>query len=124
MRLIQNTGNERVIDLMRPLLKPGHHLDLTTPSFSLFAFAELFQSLRDLERVRLLLPDESNELALLGNSANRTARNQLQTRWFARQCAEWMTNKAEIRRVNGNVPQGTLILLDREFHPKLVVQGS
>ncbi|EQD66409.1 helicase domain protein, partial [mine drainage metagenome] len=35
-----------------------------------------------------------------------------------------MTDKAEIRRVNGNVPQGTLILLDRETHPQLVVQGS
>ena len=124
MRLIQNTGKERVIDLMRPHFKPGHHLDLTTPSFSLFAFAELFQGLQELEKVRLLLPDESSDLALLGNAADRPARNRLQTRWVARRCAEWITHKAEIRRVNGNVPQGALILHDSEFHPQLVVQGS
>ena len=124
MRLIHNAGKERVIDLVRPLLKPGHRLDLTTPSFSLFAFAELFQSLQDLEKVRLLFPDESNDLALLGNSANRPARNQLQTRWLAHRCAEWISNKAEVRRVNGSVPQGTLILLDQESYPQLVVQGS
>ena len=124
MRLIQNTGKERLIDLMRPLLKPGHRFDLITPSFSLFAFAELLKSLQVMEKVRLLFPGESSDLAFLGNVSDRPARNQLQTRWLARRCAEWMTDKAEIRRVNGNVPQGTLILLDRETHPQLVVQGS
>ena len=40
MRLVHNSGTDRVIDLMRPHLLPGQQLGCVTPSFSLFAFAE------------------------------------------------------------------------------------
>lgn len=38
MKLIQNTGTQRVIDLMQPHLKHGNRLDCVTPSFSAAAF--------------------------------------------------------------------------------------
>ena len=51
MRLIHNTGADRVIDLMRPHLQRGSQLGLVSPSFSLFAFAELRDALAGLETV-------------------------------------------------------------------------
>lgn len=39
MKLIHNTGADRVIDLMRPHLKRGNQLGCVTPSFSLYALS-------------------------------------------------------------------------------------
>jgi hypothetical protein len=45
MKLIHNTGTDRVIDLIRQHLKRGSQLGCVTPTFSLFAYAELIESL-------------------------------------------------------------------------------
>ncbi len=66
MKLVSNTGTQRVIDLIRPWLAPGHRLDMVTPSFSLFAFAELQKELTRLAGARVVLPKDNADLALLG----------------------------------------------------------
>ena len=43
MKIITNTGTDRVIDLIRSHLMRGNQLDVVTPSFSLFAFAEMLE---------------------------------------------------------------------------------
>ncbi|MEX0717722.1 MAG: hypothetical protein WD066_14100 [Planctomycetaceae bacterium] len=48
MRLIPTAGSDRVIDELRKGLAEGAALDLATPAFSLFAFAEV----RELRRRR------------------------------------------------------------------------
>ena len=93
MKLIHNTGADRVIDLMRPHLKHGNQLGCVTPSFSLFAFAELRDALTALERVQLVLPPGDAELGFLGVEGDRAARNRLQVRWLANQCAKWIGDK-------------------------------
>ena len=90
MKLIQNSGSDRVIDLIRPHLKQGHQFGCVTPSFSLFAFAELREALAKLERVQLILPPADDELDFLGSEGDRAARNRLQARWLANQCAKWL----------------------------------
>ena len=41
MKLIKNSGNDRIIDELRKILTPQSSLDIATPAFSLFAFSEL-----------------------------------------------------------------------------------
>ena len=110
MKLVRNTGTERVIDLVRPWLQPGNQLDLVTPSLSLFAFAEILEQAFRLAKARLLLPADGAELAFIGTEADRSARNRLQTRWLARRCAGRIEDKAEIRRADGAVPEGAIVL--------------
>ena len=124
MKLVRNTGTDRVIDLIRPWLKPGNQLDVATPSLSLFAFAEILDEASKLAKARLLLPPDGADLAFLGTEADRAARNRLQTRWLASRCAGWIEDKAEVRRANGAVPQGTIVLRDGEARPEQVVLGS
>ena len=38
MRLIKNSGNDRVVDDLRKTLAPGSELDIASPLFSLFAY--------------------------------------------------------------------------------------
>jgi len=124
MKILRNTGSERVIDVVRPWLSPGHQIDLVTPAFSLFAFAELLGGLRSVDKARIVLPAVGADLALLGGGADRPARNQLIGRWLAGQCAAWLKGKTEIRRASGAIPQSTVVLRDGDAHPRQVVLGS
>ncbi len=124
MKLIHNTGADRVIDLMRPHLKHGNQLGCVTPSFSLFAFAELRDALTALERVQLVLPPGDAELGFLGVEGDRAARNRLQVRWLANQCAKWIGDKVDLRRAAGPVPQGAAVIRNGQEQPEQVVLGS
>lgn len=124
MKLIHNTGADRVIDLMRPHLKHGNRLGCVTPSFSLFAFAELRDALTALERVQLVLPPGDTELGFLGVEGDRAARNRLQVRWLANQCGKWIGDKVDLRRAAGPVPQGAAVIRNGQEQPEQVVLGS
>ena len=124
MRIIRNVGSERVIDHVRPALRSGGRLDLASPAFSLFAFAELAWELSMSNGARLVLPDEGTDLAFLGTAADRAARNQLQAHWLARRCAEWISDGVEVRRANGPVPQGALVVRDKDGDPQRGVLGA
>ena len=124
MKLIHNTGTDRVLDLMRPHLKRGNQLGCVTPSFSLFAFAELRDLLSELDRVQLILPPDNEGLGFLGGEGDRAARNRLQARWLANQCAKWIGDKVELRRALGPVPQGAAVMRKPDATPEQVVLGS
>lgn len=124
MRLVQNRGGDRVIDLMHPLLAGGQALDCVSPALSLFAFAELREALMRLARTQMILPAEGVDLAFLGGEADRAARNRLQSRWLANQCAEWMAAKVQVRRATGTIPQGAAVLRAPAGEAQQVVLGS
>jgi hypothetical protein len=124
MKLVRNIGTDRVIDLVRPLIKPGSQFDVVTPSVSLFAFAEVLPQAAALARCRFLLPPGNAELALFGADADRPARNRLQTRWLAKRLLRWLDEKADVRRGPGPVPQGAFVMRDAEAQPIQSLLGS
>lgn len=124
MKLVRNTGTDRVIDLLRPEMREGRHLDAVTQSLSLFAFAELLEQMVSLARCRLVLPPAGADLAVLGSDADRAARNSLQARWLARRLAAWLSTNAEVRRATGVVPQGAFVVRDATAQPLQVLLGS
>src|SRR5688572_1577988 len=112
MKLIKNSGNDRVVDALREVLRPETSLDIASPAFSLFAFAELRSLLEEVAHCRLVLPITNGkgvDLSLLGAEADRPFRNRLQNRWLARQCGEWVRKKVEMRGAPAFLPQSTLI---------------
>jgi hypothetical protein len=124
MRLIQNVGQDRVIDLLHERMKPDHQLDCASPALSLFAFSELTKSFAKLKKVQLILPASTESLALLGGEADRAARNQLIARSLARRCYEWLNAKVELKRASSVIPQGIGLLRDPAGAPHQVVMGS
>ncbi len=124
MKLIRNTGTDRVIDLIQPHLRSGNQLDCISPTFSLFAFAQLRAALFDLGRIHLILPSEEGLLELLGADGDRADRNRLQARWLANQCLKWLSEKVDIRRALGPVPQGAVVMRAEDAKPEQVILGS
>lgn len=124
MRLLKNSGTDRLIDLLDPKLQKDSQLDLITPEFSLFAFSSLQSKLEAMKQSKIVIPAVDGELRLLGNEADRAARNQLQSRWLAKRCAEWTKAKAEIRLAKGKVPQGVAVVRDASGAAQQVVMGS
>ena len=124
MKLLRNIGANRVIDAIRPLLAEGNQLDVVSPTLSLFAFSETMRDVTKLSRARLLLPENGTDLGLLGTAADRGARNRLQARWLAKQCARWLQDKVELRRAQGTIPQGAIVIRDSGGKPKQAVLGA
>jgi len=110
MRLIKNAVNDRVVDELRKVLTPRSTLDMATPAFSLFAFAELQDALDGLSCCRLALPvGASDDLGLLGSGADRASRNRLEVRRLAKTCSSWVDRKVEVRDAPANLPQSMYV---------------
>ncbi|MCC7141967.1 MAG: helicase [Candidatus Eisenbacteria bacterium] len=124
MKFVRNTGNDRVIDLIRPSLCAGRRLDVVTPAMSLFAFGDLRTNLMNAGPCRLVLPPDDVDLALFGTGSDRPARNRLQARWLAAGLGKWLTDKADIRRAGSAVPQGAVVLRDERDLALLSLLGS
>lgn len=125
MRLLQNKGDERVIDELRASLVAGGSLDAASPALSLFGFAELCHLLRGLSGARLLVPTlHAGEQSLLGTDADRGARNRLVTQKLAADFAQWLRESVQVKGVPGPLPQATLIAKDAEGTPTKVISGN
>ena len=124
MKLIQNSGADRVIDKLRPQLAAARQFDVVTSALSIFAYAELMQELSTLEICRLIVPAAGSDLTLLGGAADRAARNRLQTRWLAGRFSNWLESKANVRYAFGGIPQGAFVSRDGDGRPLQVLLGS
>jgi hypothetical protein len=125
MKLVRNTGSDRVIDELRSLLAPQSFFDLASSEFSLFAYAELRDLLEKLETCRIVLPNaEAADLGLTGSDADRPFRNRLQLRWLARDCGTWIRRKADVRIAPGRLPQSILISGLPASENQRVITGS
>jgi hypothetical protein len=125
MKLIRNTGSDRVIDELRQSLMPQSSLDMASPAFSLFAFAELRQLLEKLDACRVVLPAANeSDLGWTGTDADRAFRNRLQVRWLARECARWIQKQVEVRGAPASLPQSILIVGKRESDLHRVITGN
>lgn len=121
MKLLRNSGNERVIDQLRAWLAPGSSVDLMSPAFSLYAFAELRNLITKAGQCRILLGDSSTVSGFLfGGPADIAARGKLQGRWLAKVAADWIRKHAEIRYAPTAPPQ-SLVLISGDAGPRALM---
>jgi SNF2 family DNA or RNA helicase len=124
MRLIQNAGKDRVIDLLHSQINLNDQLACASPALSLFALSELAQAFAKLKKIELILPSISESLGLLGTDADRAARNRLLTRSLAKHCLLWLNSKVDLKHATATIPQGIGLLKNAAGEPRQVVMGS
>jgi hypothetical protein len=123
MKIIGNTGAERVIDRWRQAGTECTSLDVVTPHLSVFAFAAMRNELEHMQRARFVLPADIDALQTLGSPADRAARNQLRSHYLLARMAHWLRSTAEIRSTTDHIQQGLLVLSKQE-QPSFALTGS
>ena len=105
--LLDNKKNGRVGDVLRDNLQNGSRLSIISGLFSIYGFDALKKELNRIDKVRLLFSKvETSNLgelhfqALNGDEFERRFKNQLNQTQIARECAEWLAKKADIKVVN------------------------
>ncbi len=94
--LIDNKTNGQVGAELRKAVSRNAKLSVLSGLFSLYGFSELKDALGKIDSVRLLLP-EADEAGLIGGVNDRRFRNQLNMASVARECADWVRKKVEVR---------------------------
>lgn len=125
MKLLNNQGNDRVIDELRRVLPGAAALDVATPTLSLHAFAELADSLPNAPTTRILIPDaKSADWKFTGGDADRPFRNRLETRALAARLAEWVEKKAHLKLAHVGLPQSAFIVHHAQSEKSRAITGD
>ena len=108
MRLIKNTGDDRVVDVLRRTLTADVRLDVATSALSLFAYGELASELANPTSARMVIPAELLELGLMGGANERPFRNRLSGRSLALRMRQWVLDTVEVRAAAKPLPQALI----------------
>ncbi|MDO9268902.1 MAG: helicase-related protein [Methylobacter sp.] len=130
--LLDNKKNGIVGDTLRDNLQTGSSLSIISGLFSIYGFDALKKELNRVDQVRLLfskvesVPGDSLHLqGLNGDQFERRFKNQLNQHQIAKECADWLTKKAEIKRVNNpNILNQNLFHIQKGHRDAIAIQGS
>lgn len=130
MELINNVGKTLRDDLMQQI-QQGSRLSIAASSFSIYAFQELKEALRDIKELRFIftsptfttekipkqqrefyIPRLERERTLYGSEFEVRLRNELTQKAIARECAEWIRQKVCFKSNRTNEQMMGFINLD------------
>lgn len=111
-----NNVSELVRDDLKIEITPGSKISIAAACFSIYAYQELKDQLKDISELRFIfteptfttdkspksqrefyIPRVSRERSLFGSEYEVKLRNELTQRAIARECAEWIKQKAKFR---------------------------
>lgn len=130
--LLDNKKNGRVGEALRDSLQSGSRLSLISGLFSIYGFDALKKELSRINKVRLLFSkvEAANDgrlhfQALNGDEFERRFKNQLHQTQIARECAEWLAKKADIKVVNNpHILNQNLFHIQKGTGEAIAIQGS
>ncbi|MGB3730360.1 helicase-related protein [Microbacterium sp.] len=135
MRIIDNL-NELLGDDLKASIKPGSKVRIAASTFSIFAFEALKQELQSVDELEFIFTapsfttakatdkpapekrqffiphDQARDAALYGTEFEIRLRNKLTQRAIARECAEWVRQKATFRSNHTGAPMQALATID------------
>ena len=130
MELINNI-NKTLRDDLTAQIKSGSRLSIAASCFSIYAFQELKEALKDIKELRFIftsptfttektpkqqrefyIPRLDRERTLYGSEFEVKLRNELTQKAIARECAEWIREKACFKSNKTNEKMNGIINLD------------
>ena len=136
MELINNVNKTLRDDLMQQL-QSGSQLSIAASCFSMFAFQELKEALKDIKELRFIftsptfvtdkiskekrefyIPRLNRERTLYGSEFEVKLRNELTQKAIAKECAEWIRQKVCFKsNRNNDEMNGFIHLEDVSYYP-------
>lgn len=139
-KIIDNKKNGKVVTELRENIFKGSMLSVISAYFTIYVYDELKKELSKIEKLRFLFTEPSfvkvdnevqrefyiqhNEKNIAGNEFEMKLRNEMRQSAIAKECAEWLRNKAEIKSLKKENPaQPRLIHIDNS-NDSVCINGS
>ena len=136
MEIINNI-NKTLRDDLSVEIKQGSKLSIAAACFSIYAFRELKSELKDIEELRFIftsptfttekakkekrefyIPRLNRERSLYGTEFEVKLRNELTQKAIAKECADWIREKAKFKsNVSDKTIQGQIVVDDIGYTP-------
>ncbi|MBW1795255.1 MAG: DEAD/DEAH box helicase family protein [Deltaproteobacteria bacterium] len=132
--LLDNKGQGKVGDALAEGIQANAHLSVLSSLFSIYGYSALKKQLARIGVLRLLISSNNASVGsgteqpfrvagLSGSEADRRFRNALNLPEMARECAQWLQQKAEIRAVSLPVLQN-LFHIENPDGSAIAIHGS
>ena len=141
-KIIDNKRNGTVFEELQHNLKTGSRLSVISAYFTIYAYAELKKELSKIDSMRFIFTeptcvtndnelireyyiDHSPERKLQGNEFEIKLRNEMKQAAIAKECAEWIRKKVEIKSLRHTNPaQFRLIHLENPDGETVSINGT
>ncbi len=142
-KILDNKNNGKVIDELKLGIERSSKLSIISAYFTIYAYQELKKELSKIDSLRFLFTEQNfrkqdDELlrqyyiskkvganTLFGNEFEIKLKNELNQSTIAKECAEWLKNKAEIKSLKfPNPAQPRLIHIDNPEKENISISGT
>ncbi|POO87836.1 helicase-related protein [Clostridium sp. 3-3] len=131
-KMLDNKQNGKVGDQLKSVIKNGSKLSIISAYFTIFAYKELKKELNKIDKLRFLFTEPAfvngekniakeyyitrkSEKNISGSEFEIKMRNELNQASIAKECAEWVKKKVEIKSYKKENPaQQRLIYIENE----------
>ena len=110
MRLLRNTGDDRVIDFLDATSSERSKVEWLTSGISLYGIERVQRVLGDNATIDLTISAQPTLLDLQGGRSDRTLRHRLIDRRLAKVLCSWIRTHATIRNAPSDVVQDALVI--------------
>ena len=140
MKIIDNKMTGRVYDELKSNITRGSKLSVISAYFTIYGYASLKKELNSIDNMRFLFTEptfvqNSNEVsrefcidhekAITGNQFEIKLRNEMKQSQIAKECADWIKNKVEVRSLKKSNPaQPRMIYIDNDGEKNAVIHGT
>lgn len=130
----------RVYDELKSNITRGSKLSVISAYFTIYGYASLKKELNSIDNMRFLFTEptfvqNSNEVsrefcidhekAITGNQFEIKLRNEMKQSQIAKECADWIKNKVEVRSLKKSNPaQPRMIYIDNDGEKNAVIHGT
>ena len=139
-KLLDNKKH-KIVDELKSELKKGTKLSVISAYFTIYAYAELKKELTKIDNMRFIFTEptfvkqdrelirefyieHTNGKKLSGNEFEIKLRNEMKQAAIAKECAKWLSEKAEIKSLKRSNPaQPRLIFIENE-EENLSINGT
>jgi len=138
---VLDNKKDKVVDELRAELTKGSKLSVISAYFTIYAYAELKRELskidnmrfifteptfvkKDRELIREFYIEHTNEKIVSGNEFEIKLRNEMKQAFIARECAAWLTEKAEIKSLKKSNPAQPRLVYIENSDENISINGT
>jgi len=140
-KMLDNKGNGRVVDELIENIKNGSKLSVISAYFTIYAYAELRKELSSIQEMRFLFTEptfiksndelireyyiaRNSERKISGNEFEIKLRNELGQVHIAKECAEWVREKAKFKSLKRQNPAQQRLIHIENSGDDIAINGS